>query len=87
LVEKMRYFGKEGAQCHLPDLSASTRTGSCRKLARAVLFGRVPPHLVRCLGIVVVVGLLALAISSFGWLNRTPTPQTRDMGSAVMIRR
>ncbi len=83
----MRYFGKDGAQCQLPELAEAGSAEKCRRLARAVLFGRVPRAAVVWLGL----GVVALAL--FAWLwsvasvsdgGRSPL---RDPAAAVSIRR
>lgn len=83
----MRYFGKDGAQCQLPELEAGGSAEKCRRLARAVLFGRVPRVAVVWLGL----GVLALALFVWFWSVvcvadgcRLPL---RDPAAAVSIRR
>jgi len=83
----MRYFGKDGAQCQLPELAAAGSADKCRRLARAVLFGRVPRTAVVWLGL----GVAALALFMWFWSVVCVTDgcrtSLRDPAAAVSIRR
>ena len=83
----MRYFGKDGAQCQLPALAADGSAEKCRRLARAVLFGRVPRAAVVWLGL----GVAALGLFMWLWsvacVADGGRAGLRDAAAAISIRR
>lgn len=82
----MRYFGKDGGQCALPDLEASNPALKCRRLARAVLFGRIPRSAVVWLGL----GVVGIALGLWLWSVTCVTEGSRvckDSAAAFSIRR
>lgn len=82
----MRYFGKEGDQCALPDLAAPNPVVKCRKLGRAVLFGRVPRTAVVWLGL----GLASITLGLWLWSVVSVSEGGRvckDTAAAISIRR
>ena len=84
----MRYFGKDGAQCQLPELDAPTRAAQCRKLGRAFMFGRVPKGAVLWMGLGVVGVVLGLWLWTFTSLPADASRTVvRDAAAAVSIRR
>ena len=58
----MRYYGKEGLHCTPQCAHATTTSGKVRLMGRAVLFGRVPPVVVRWLGVGVMVASLVVGM-------------------------
>ncbi|MBI4799580.1 MAG: hypothetical protein HY794_12825 [Desulfarculus sp.] len=83
----MRYFGRDGAQCELPNLEAPTRVEHYRKLGRAVIHGRVPRTSVILMGVAVVVFALSLWLYSFERVSDGGPGHVRDAASAFSIRR
>lgn len=83
----MRYFGRNGGQCALPDLDAPTPALKCRKLARAVLFGRIPRSAVVWLGMAVVGITLGLWLWSVTCVSDGGRSICKDTAAALSIRR
>lgn len=83
----MRYFGRDGAQCQLPNLEAPTTVGQYRKLGRAVIHGRVPRKSVILMGVAVVIFALSLWLYSFERVSEGGHNSLRDAAAAVSIRR
>ncbi|MFH1060270.1 MAG: hypothetical protein V1797_16530 [Pseudomonadota bacterium] len=83
----MRYFGKDGGQCALPDLDAPNPVVKCRKLARAVLFGRIPRSAVVWLGMGVLGLSLVLWLWSVACVSDGGRGICRDVSAALSIRR
>lgn len=83
----MRYFGKDGAQCQLPELEAAGSADKCRRLARAVLFGRVPRTAVVWLGLGVAVMALFMWFWSVVCVSDGGRSVCRDAAAAISIRR
>ena len=83
----MRYFGKEGPQCQLPELDADGSTQKCRQVARAVLFGRVPRQAVVWLGLGVVAVALFMWLWSVACVSDGSRSTMRDAAAAISIRR
>ncbi|MCA1905304.1 MAG: hypothetical protein LDL11_01785 [Desulfarculus sp.] len=83
----MRYFGKDGPQCQLPELEPAGSVGKCRRLVRAVLFGRVPRGAVLWLGLGVVVMALFMWFWSVACVSESGRSVCRDAAAAISIRR
>ncbi len=83
----MRYYGKEGLQCHQPIEPECKGLQRCRGAARAVLFGRVPRGVVLWLGVGLVVTAVTMGLWGLSSLSDGNRPYVRDQGSAILIHR
>ena len=83
----MRYYGKEGPQCHLPVQERCEDGARCRKAAHALLFGRVPRGVVMWLGLGLMVTVITMGFWGLSGLSAKESHFVRDQGSAIMIRR